>query len=364
MDIGKTNFTLPEKRRKDLADLAEPVDLDWHHVAITYFEGTVRAYLDGERDGEADMTVYAAEGVDMWLGSCPNIGTAEHMFEGRVRNVQVFRNSLTHGQLKELARPEFITWLQKKWKLQTSIAPSKWCVNIGQLKDFVAQASKCQGLAANPCMYDVVDRLVKPRTRGSGLSWALQENPSGLPVKWFVSHAWKESIKDFAQALYDFKVIQPEDGIWVCFLANPQTWPRTKLAELLGTQAFHSPFATAMQSAKAQLVVRTEIYEEDRMACVYSRLWCVFELWMAGNMQADGNELKIIPLGRVYPQRAAEGMRKTIGVAYAGCSSDVDKERITLCVERGEDETRQKKGWLDRLTVEILTSQQGTELHA
>lgn len=347
VDVGNTDFTDPQNRRADLVSLPEPVDPDWHHVLVTYYEGTMRAYLDGEFDGEALMGVDQdnSENEDLWMGSCARSwgerAFKEHVFAGEMRNLQVFQNALTQRQIKELANPAFITWMRKFWKLQCSVSPSKWCVNLGQLNELAEQVKneqrKWEGKLreeGKPNMYEVVDKWIKPQTRQHGISWALMRNFKGLRVKWFVSHAWKEKFKDFVNAVKDFTELQKDDGVWTCFLANPQTWPRLLLSELLGAQAFHSPFAVAMEAAQAQLVVRTDISTEQQEECVYSRLWCVFEAWIAAGMKRDGKPLEMVALGKTYTTEECANMSPTIGVSGASCSSAIDRENIMICIQK------------------------------
>jgi len=361
VDVGGTDLTDPANHREDLKDLPEVEDKAWHHVLLTYHEGTLRAYLDGKFDGEAKLQVTPGvedgKEINLWMGSSnPDMGGGqkEHMFLGELRHVQVFQNALHVRQIRELARPEYITWSKKKWNTQVSVPPAKWCVDRSQLhelaKEVQKEKTKWQPKTDakekdkkakeewEPNVYEVNEKWIKPQTISTGLSWALQKNRKGLPVKWFVSHAWAEKFKDFVVAIDAFaeseKSYGKDDGIWICFLANPQTWPRLVLSELFGSQVFHSPFAVAMEAAKAQLVVRTELPQYDGQSqCVYSRLWCVFEAWIASGMKRDNEPLDIIALGKTYSKDEYETTLKSlVGIEGAACSSLIDKERIQTCI--------------------------------
>merc|ERR1712107_435696 len=100
------------------------------------------------------------------------------------------------------------------------------------------------------------------------------------------------------------------------------------LSELLGAQAFHSPFAVAMEAAHAQLVVRTDISTKQQEECVYSRLWFVFEAWIAAGMKRDGKALAMVALGKTYSMEECTKMSPTIGVSGATCTSPFDRENI------------------------------------
>eukprot|EP00408_Alexandrium_pacificum_P060950 CAMPEP_0171157134 /NCGR_PEP_ID=MMETSP0790-20130122/1806_1 /TAXON_ID=2925 /ORGANISM="Alexandrium catenella, Strain OF101" /LENGTH=322 /DNA_ID=CAMNT_0011621469 /DNA_START=121 /DNA_END=1091 /DNA_ORIENTATION=+ len=151
------------------------------------------------------------------------------------------------------------------------VRPDRWCVTPQQLHQFLEQVE----LAfpdEDPNAYKVVNELVKPRTEALGCSWALMANPDGVEVTHFVTHAWAEGVKSFCRSVLA-KIT--DGGIWICFLANPQTWTSDDLGQLLGVNAFQSPFFIALLKATTVLVVRN-----DRVN-LYTRLWCVFELWAA-----------------------------------------------------------------------------------
>jgi len=124
-------------------------------------------------------------------------------------------------------------------------------------------------------VYAVVREIVKPVTEFSGVSYALSLNPEGLQVRHFVTHAWAEGIKAFAAALRQAHVC---GGLWICFLANPQTWEPEALSQLLGSNPYMSPFYAALRESIDVIAVRNT--RQD----MYTRLWCVFELWAATDL--------------------------------------------------------------------------------
>eukprot|EP00657_Telonema_sp_P-1_P011936 TRINITY_DN7800_c0_g1_i1.p2 TRINITY_DN7800_c0_g1~~TRINITY_DN7800_c0_g1_i1.p2 ORF type:complete len:109 (-),score=34.77 TRINITY_DN7800_c0_g1_i1:123-449(-) len=79
-------------------------------------------------------------------------------------------------------------------------APDMWGIDLEQL----SQVTELEGFDEGMKMYDVVDQLVKPRTKGTGLGYALylnQQHP--LHAKVMVSHAWGEKYQEFISALMD-----------------------------------------------------------------------------------------------------------------------------------------------------------------
>ena len=96
------------------------------------------------------------------------------------------------------------------------------------------------------------------------------KNPDGLPCDVFITHAWAEGIYEFVD-----RVVQswPRGGraAYVCFLSNPQNMD---IADLISTPE-ESPFAKALDSCRHVLAV------PNRRCSIYSRLWCVYEAFLA-----------------------------------------------------------------------------------
>merc|ERR1712061_607062 len=89
----------------------------------------------------------------------------------------------------------------------------------------------------------------------------------------FVTHAWSEGVMEFLHELLSCRACKDESrgevSLWICFLANPQTWPTNELKELLGKNPWMSPFHTALCGASEVICVRNP---REQMYC---RLWCV-----------------------------------------------------------------------------------------
>uniref|UniRef100_A0A7S4W3I2 Apple domain-containing protein n=1 Tax=Alexandrium monilatum TaxID=311494 RepID=A0A7S4W3I2_9DINO len=190
------------------------------------------------------------------------------------------------------------------------VRPDRWCVTPRQLLEFLEQVQSAYP-DEDPSAYKVVTELIKPRTAALSCSWALMANPEGVEVTHFVTHAWAEGVKSFCRSVLERIA---EGGVWICFLANPQTWTSDDLGQLLGVNPFQSPFFLALSRASEVLVVRN-----DRVN-LYTRLWCVFELW-AANIEG----VPIVPAGSNPP---------SIDVSAMGYNAVCSSERDTSMLRR------------------------------
>jgi len=205
----------------------------------------------------------------------------------------------------------------------TSSVPSKslhycvpawrWCITPQQLFGFLDEVAE-RYPDHDPNAYQVVEEVIKPKTRECECSYALMLNPGGVHAKYFVTHAWAEGIKAFGHAIKQCGV---DGGLWICFLANPQTWRPDDLRALLGVNPFMSPFYTALDKAEHVLAVRNANLN------MYTRLWCVFELWAAFKsgkpvMTVGDNPDNIDPAATGY---------------NANCSSAEDAEMLRSAID-------------------------------
>eukprot|EP00928_Gymnodinium_smaydae_P059146 TRINITY_DN4239_c0_g2_i1.p1 TRINITY_DN4239_c0_g2~~TRINITY_DN4239_c0_g2_i1.p1 ORF type:complete len:602 (+),score=63.19 TRINITY_DN4239_c0_g2_i1:62-1867(+) len=125
-----------------------------------------------------------------------------------------------------------------------------------------------------PNMYTVCEQYIKPLTLEAGsMSWALLRNPTGLQCDLFITHAWIEGIYEFID-----KVLGSwpagKASCYVCLLSNPQNLDISSLIH----SPRSSPFALCLSSATHMLVT------PNHNGSIYSRLWCVYEAWMACEM--------------------------------------------------------------------------------
>merc|ERR1712159_905295 len=112
---------------------------------------------------------------------------------------------------------------------------------------------------------------IKPWTQDSGLSYALQTTLTGRRVNYFITHNWRYSFKSLALGIGRLFARRGRGNVWICFLANPQTWNEDELNTLLGPDVWKSPFALALREADYLVVAR------DPNHNIYERLWCVLE---------------------------------------------------------------------------------------
>jgi len=206
------------------------------------------------------------------------------------------------------------------------IDPSKWCVSAEQLKDLLNQVN-VRFPDSDPNAYAVVEKLIKPATKNAGVSYALMLNPEGMKAKYFFTHAWAESFKNFCCAVLDLVL---DGGLWICFLANPQTWPSDQLDNLLGQNPFSSPFALALRAADQMIAVRN-VYTN-----LYERLWCVFELYLS--IEND-KPIKVVGQMPLHIDLSKCGSR-------AVCSNDKDTRKLRAAISGHEDKIDERVGMI------------------
>merc|ERR1740123_1893615 len=135
-----------------------------------------------------------------------------------------------------------------------------------------------------PNMHQVNAQVIKPKTRRASpvpcVSWALMCNPTGLQIDLFVSHAWDEGVFEFVGSLQNAWPSGVQVA-WVCFLANPQN---LDIAAVLGSGPLDSPFYKAMVADTQNTKV---VMLANSATPIHTRLWCVFEAYIAIEMQMD-----------------------------------------------------------------------------
>ena len=188
-------------------------------------------------------------------------------------------------------------------RLHESVAMSRWCVSLEDLKQFrrlVMHAVKDGRITPTerdkfdpsdfrigPSMYTVTEQYIKPITSAAGCaSWALMKHPEGLRCDLFITHAWAEGIFEFADKAISCWP-RHAAGAYVCFLSNPQNLDIQHLIE----RPEASPFAQSLQSATQMLVV------SNRTCSIYSRLWCVYEAFLAYSWDKPINTARALAPG-------------------------------------------------------------------
>merc|ERR1712216_724258 len=132
-------------------------------------------------------------------------------------------------------------------------------------------------------MYVINDEWFIPWTANSGRSVALHLNPYGLRAQAMASHAWSEDCEGLLDALENFQKLQnlPDDfGIWICTFAQYQPKKSEDIDDVgpsISAQIALDPFTTVLRSAGVR-EGRGLVAVHTRLVCLYSRLWCPFEM--------------------------------------------------------------------------------------
>lgn len=135
-------------------------------------------------------------------------------------------------------------------------------------------------------MHDVVDNCVMPTTKGSDLGLAmyfqLKEDRTPKKVNLMISHAWTENAWQFFEDLLE--EMEDDEEAFICSFAVDQ-WRK---GCQVGDNPLSSPFTTAIRSAadqKGRLLVIPNDELKDQKVGLYSRVWCVLELYYAWTMR-------------------------------------------------------------------------------
>mmetsp|Transcript_14878 Transcript_14878/g.42878 ORF Transcript_14878/g.42878 Transcript_14878/m.42878 type:complete len:675 (+) Transcript_14878:1-2025(+) len=185
------------------------------------------------------------------------------------------------------------------------VHPSKWCVTLRDLDTFeneVRALWKAGGIPDDPAfpnafhndpkigptIYMVNKYYIQPETRKQGgMSWALMKHPKGLKCDVFATHAWSEGVFEFTSKV---RGSWPPGAkhLWACFLALPQN---ADLNVVLQGDIHHSPFAKALKHATHMLVI------PNKRQSIYTRLWCVYEAFLALQLVSKKNLVINLPSG-------------------------------------------------------------------
>lgn len=153
-------------------------------------------------------------------------------------------------------------------KTQHGYGPEYWGITLEQLE----HVKNLPGYDSSMSMYEVVQTLIKPLTRGSWMGYALYLNKeTPLRAKQMTSHAWGENYSDFVKAL---KASMCQGPFWVCAMAIYQESDEV-ISEQLGPSLEYGPFATVLKQATDMIAIFTPA------ADIYLRMWCVFEIFVA-----------------------------------------------------------------------------------
>mmetsp|Transcript_23770 Transcript_23770/g.54171 ORF Transcript_23770/g.54171 Transcript_23770/m.54171 type:complete len:240 (+) Transcript_23770:616-1335(+) len=224
-----------------------------------------------------------------------------------------------------------------------SIHPGHWGITGKQLAELADKVvAKFSGVNDNPNVYDVVEQVIKPECMSRHVSYAILLNPKGKKCNTFVSHAWFESFLSFVEDIRNYYKDFQTRVFWICFAANPQTWPREQLQMLLGFTALQSPFAVALQQCESFLVVRNTTRN------MYTRLWCVTELALVRAYTAKAVHV----IGKMPPLAVERG--SDVGL-NATCSSPEDIALLQQTIAAaGVD--------VNKLVAEVIRARSGSVL--
>eukprot|EP00927_Polykrikos_kofoidii_P006071 TRINITY_DN12452_c0_g1_i3.p1 TRINITY_DN12452_c0_g1~~TRINITY_DN12452_c0_g1_i3.p1 ORF type:complete len:323 (-),score=36.25 TRINITY_DN12452_c0_g1_i3:49-1017(-) len=247
---------------------------------------------------------------------------------------------------------------EKARKLHARVPSRMWCVSERDFDDFVRRVRRAHksGKIKNdfdpvtgqqnelhddpnygPNMHAVNKYVIIPRTRRKGgMSWALMKNRRGHPISFFVTHAWKEGVYEFARKV---KHQWPQGMfMWCCFLANPQSWDYPALKQLLGEREDlqDSPFMLALSATTLSRFVIVPNATES----LYTRLWCVAELKKAMELELQRRFIYIAkdPLCEGARRNRVHSERIDSMVSRATCTDPADETRIRAYISGFEGE--------------------------
>jgi len=131
-----------------------------------------------------------------------------------------------------------------QWCRGRPLWPEDWGMSKEQLRNLIADSRARSDWNEHWSVRDFVQKVVIPRTRGTGLGLAALLNESSpLRVNTMVSHAWEENAGRFFDDLLD--ELQDDEVPFVCFLAlyQPEDSCGPYIVQQLGAERFEdSPF--------------------------------------------------------------------------------------------------------------------------
>jgi len=173
------------------------------------------------------------------------------------------------------------------------IHPSRWCISYQQLLDVDRLARETFGNHddySRATMRDICNKIITPRCKASGKSYALILNPQGLAIDCFLTHSWDGQFQSFVQSIQQvFQTTVTKPNIWICAFAINQA-ATLEVESVVGSadDALETtPFVQALQQAKTFCVVRNSNTD------LYSRIWCVCELMYAKQLRLFPNHTHV-----------------------------------------------------------------------
>lgn len=266
--------------------------------------------------GEAIFKVWDREEIPV----CPiiTINTSEQ-HEHEQSSSSSSQQDKTSTSLED-ARKKYGEDLQFKGMKQNNFGPEFWGITLEQIQG----VKDLPGYNEEMKMYDVVNTLIKPITKGKGMGYSLLLNTEKpLRAKQMVSHAWGEQYSHFVKTL---QYSGYEGPFWVCALAIYQE-DEEAVAKQLGPSIEHGPFATVLKQATDMIAVFTPA------ADIYLRMWCVFEIFIAVKLGVDirfagHNQQYRSGIQNIYDAIYEHGQRRRCDSMAARCGNDSDEQQI------------------------------------
>merc|ERR1740124_1012082 len=193
----------------------------------------------------------------------------------------------------------------------------------------------------NVTLYDADKYIIRPFTVKSkqSLVTSMPSTAGSQPPRFFVSHWWGESVKDFIacieQAVRDFTLnngitddergggMSQDTPVWVCAYGNNQ-WDLSDITE----DPQDSGFAKAMNIAKGRTVTVL-----DKGGVVFTRVWCIYELNLTlvnpqggeNNQESQEGLWAVYTANRHTYREAYDSfteVRDAVGIISGGATSD------------------------------------------
>lgn len=249
-----------------------------------------------------------------------------------------------------------------------AVTGCRWGISKRQVRELLHECRAQSAWRDDDTIRDFVMKFVKPRTEGRGMGLALLLNhESPQAVNLMISHSWDENALRFFEDL-EAEVLEHE-VLFVCFLALYQCEDGAgpSIAEQLGADIHRGPFAEVIDTLKPQgrlarftMFVRP-VRARGRMlvvtneeCAVYSRLWCVWEAYVAACAK--------VPTHFTY--RGVLFDNETLSSRQAGCGNPEDERRIRAAILQLPVETRKDRSFVLGVALSILSMPLGSALAA
>eukprot|EP00928_Gymnodinium_smaydae_P048725 TRINITY_DN3261_c0_g6_i1.p1 TRINITY_DN3261_c0_g6~~TRINITY_DN3261_c0_g6_i1.p1 ORF type:complete len:523 (-),score=74.32 TRINITY_DN3261_c0_g6_i1:225-1745(-) len=128
-----------------------------------------------------------------------------------------------------------------------------WGITSHQFRRFLDECQQDIDWSDDFTIGEVVKRYVKPKTRGTGLGYALLVNAQApKKVLVMISHAWGENALDFLHTLE--RSVDHHDALFICALSLYQCEDGVgpTIAEQLGCDPYESPFCRVLDHIREE----------------------------------------------------------------------------------------------------------------